>query len=161
MHGKFFAHFANNTLFLAGTLRFEFPRIPPPPVESWPEVETLSFGFPRIPLLPPPHGKLARRWEVGSLNFGYPRIPPTPKMKSWPEVGTLGTQEYPPPNSWSVWRLTAVSPKDTVLFSFVFAEPLVCGKLYVYVTVPLGLWMIRRTRRFITEPQQVDFNILY
>ena len=86
----------------------------------------------------PKNEKLARSWD-----FEYPRIP------------------LPPTNSWSLWRLTAVSSKDTVLFSFVFAEPLVCGKLYVYVTVPLGLWMIQGTRRFITEPQQVDFNILY
>ena len=67
--------------------------------------------------------------------FWLPKNTPSPplKMKSWPELDTLSFDypKIPPPPpkikccSWGVWRLMAVSPKDTV--SFVF------GTLFIYL----------------------------
>ena len=108
---EFLVHFANNA---NSWLAKNTPR--PPKMKSWPGLGTLSFELPRIPP-PPPNENLVRTWHfefwVAKNTPPHPIIHPQ-KWKFWSELGTLSFQfpriSYP----LSVWRLTTVSPTDTV-----------------------------------------------
>ena len=61
------------------------------------------------------------------------RVTPPPKMKTWPDWGTLDlgwSRGHPPPMTnvgAGVWRLIAVSPKNTVSFNIVWFYFAFCG----------------------------------
>ena len=104
-------------LILARTPYSSQARLPPPPnqtlplfqMKNWSGLRTLSF-------------RLVLSWA---------KYPPPPKMKIWSGLGSfrlvLGWQNtLPPPMTYveraGVWRLIAVSPKDTVYFFLQFTE---------------------------------------
>ena len=93
-------------------LTFQIP--PPPQLRSW------QFGF-WLSRTPPPleNWNLGRSWHFG---FWLSRSPPPPqKLKFRQFLAILGFDfpEHPPSGGCSMWRLIAVSPKDTIYFNLV------------------------------------------
>ena len=92
-------------------------RTPPPPPEMKIFPESKSDLTQNTPL--PPEMKFFPRVQ----NWPYTEHPFNWKLIFFPQSKTDLTQNTPPPpprsGGWSMWRLMAVSPKDTISFDHV------------------------------------------